>query len=78
MGVEIPLDKMTVADKLRALEAIWTDLLRTPDDVLDALVGVVQNLIRQDPVLGDWLREAWARWLHASQGGDARARGTAP
>jgi hypothetical protein len=33
MQVAIPLDKMTVADKLRALEEIWSDLQRTPEDV---------------------------------------------
>ena len=33
MEVPIPLDKMSIPDKLRALEAIWSDLQRTPDDV---------------------------------------------
>ncbi len=33
MGITIPLDEMTVADKLRALETIWEDLLRTPEQV---------------------------------------------
>ncbi len=33
MQVAIPLDKMTTADKLKALEEIWSDLQRTPDDV---------------------------------------------
>ena len=33
MQVPIPLDRMTVEDKLRALEAIWSDLQRTPDEV---------------------------------------------
>ena len=28
-----PLDQMTTADKLRALEQIWEDLCRTPEDV---------------------------------------------
>jgi hypothetical protein len=31
MQVDIPLDKMTVEDKLRAIEEIWSDLLRAPD-----------------------------------------------
>lgn len=30
MTVAIPLNKMTRAEKLRALEAIWDDLRRTP------------------------------------------------
>lgn len=33
MQVTIPLDKMTTVDKLRALEDIWSDLQRTPDEV---------------------------------------------
>ena len=33
MVVAIQLNKMTVSDKLRALEDIWDDLRRTPEDV---------------------------------------------
>ena len=33
MELQIPLDKMTTLDKLRALERIWDDLQRKPDDV---------------------------------------------
>jgi hypothetical protein len=33
MQVEIPLDKMTIQDKLRVLEEIWNDLQRTPGNV---------------------------------------------
>lgn len=33
MGVTIPLDKMTTADKLQALEDLWSDLLRSPEEV---------------------------------------------
>ena len=33
MAVAIPLEKMTVADKLRAIEEIWEDLLRTPKEI---------------------------------------------
>lgn len=33
MKVVIPLDKMTVPEKLRALEELWDDLQRTPDGV---------------------------------------------
>jgi len=29
----IPLDKMTIQEKLRAMEEIWDDLRRTPKDV---------------------------------------------
>ena len=33
MELQTPLDKMTRLDKLRALEKIWVDLQRKPDDV---------------------------------------------
>jgi len=33
MHLVIPLEKMTTADKLKALEEIWSDLQRTPDEV---------------------------------------------
>ncbi len=33
MDLALPLDKMTTAEKLKALEDIWADLQRAPDDV---------------------------------------------
>jgi len=33
MSVELPLDTMTVAEKLRLLEAIWDNLCRETGDV---------------------------------------------
>ena len=33
MAGTIPLSKMTVADKLRAIEEIWDDLLRTAKEI---------------------------------------------
>ena len=33
MQLAIPLDTMTIEEKLRALEEIWSDLQRTPEDV---------------------------------------------
>ena len=33
MGVHIPLHTMTVEEKLRAVEDIWADLRRHPDDI---------------------------------------------
>jgi hypothetical protein len=33
METVLPLDRMTTADKLRALEEIWDDLCRSPEDV---------------------------------------------
>lgn len=33
MELALPLDQMTTAEKLRALEQIWEDLCRTPNEV---------------------------------------------
>jgi len=33
MDVSLPLDKMSVEEKLRALELLWEDLSRTPSTV---------------------------------------------
>lgn len=33
MAISLPLDKMTAAEKLQALEEIWDSLCRTPADV---------------------------------------------
>ena len=32
MDVVLPLDRMTTAEKLRAMEALWADLTRNADD----------------------------------------------
>ncbi len=33
MDLTLPIDQMTTAEKLRALEMIWESLCRRPDDV---------------------------------------------
>ncbi len=33
MELALPLDQMTTAEKLRAVEQIWENLCRTPNDV---------------------------------------------
>lgn len=33
MSIDLPLEKMTLADKLEAMELLWADLSRTPDEV---------------------------------------------
>ena len=33
MKPAIPLDEMTTAEKLRAMEEIWTDLQRMPEEI---------------------------------------------
>ena len=57
---------------------LWEQFLRTPEEVVDAVVGVVQELVRRDPVLASWLRAAWARWHARSQAGGAPAEEIGP
>ena len=33
MTVELPLDKMSVEEKLRLMDILWEDLTRNPDDI---------------------------------------------
>ena len=33
MPITLPLDEMTVEEKLQAMEAIWASLAKNPDDV---------------------------------------------
>ena len=60
MQVALPLDKMTVADKLRALEEIWSDLQRRPEDVPSPAWHADVLRAREDRVrdgtshFGDW------------------------
>jgi hypothetical protein len=33
MQIHLPLDQMTIADKLAAMESLWADLSRRPNDL---------------------------------------------
>ena len=61
MGVQIPLDTMTVEEKLRAVEDIWADLRRHPDDIpspdwhRDVLNARERKHNDDSPVFEDWL-----------------------
>jgi hypothetical protein len=33
MPVELPLDRMSLPEKLRLMEVLWDDLTRKPDDI---------------------------------------------
>jgi hypothetical protein len=33
MSIDIPLEKMTLADKLEAMELLWTDISKQPADL---------------------------------------------
>ncbi|SDB24721.1 Putative addiction module component [Desulfonatronum thiosulfatophilum] len=60
MQLTIPLDKMTTADKLRALEDIWSNLQRTPDEVPSPawhadVLQARENRVREGASqFGDW------------------------
>jgi len=60
MQPAIPLDKMTTADKLRALEEIWSDLQRTPDEIpspawhADVLHARENRVRDRSSEFGDW------------------------
>ena len=56
----LPLDRMTTAEKLRALELIWEDLSRTPDEVpspswhADILDDRAKRVQKGDSTFDDW------------------------
>jgi hypothetical protein len=54
--ISIPLDKMSLAEKLEAMEALWADLSRTPSQVPVPVGNVVRISAildcRRDP---DWI-----------------------
>jgi hypothetical protein len=60
MQVTIPLDKMTIADKLRVMEDIWEDLARTPEEVpsptwhADVLRAREERVREGTAHFGDW------------------------
>ncbi len=60
MDLSLPLDRMTVAEKLRALEAIWTDLTRAGDEVPsppwhgDVLAAREARLAAETEGVSDW------------------------
>ena len=33
MSIDLPLDKMTLAEKLEAMELLWADISRTPNKI---------------------------------------------
>lgn len=49
MGIMLPLDKMTVAEKLQEMERLWDDLCRNPEDVSSPAwhKGVLEERERQ-------------------------------
>lgn len=60
MQIALPLDKMTVADKFNALEAIWDSLKHDPADVplpawhADVLAARRTRVNEGSSTYGDW------------------------
>ncbi len=60
METVIPLDKMTVAEKLRALEEIWNDLQKTAEEIPspawheDVLKARAERVREGSSRFGDW------------------------
>lgn len=43
---------------------LWEQFQQTPDDVAQALVGVLDRLMQGDPTLTGWLSESLRRYQH--------------
>ena len=60
MAIEIPLDTMSVAEKIQAIEAIWASLCAQPADVSspkwheEILEDRRQRLASGDATVSDW------------------------
>lgn len=60
MEVTLPLSEMTTADKLRTIESIWDDLLRTRADIPSPawhadILCARENRVREGKAtFGDW------------------------
>jgi hypothetical protein len=60
MPVNLPLEEMSVEDKLQLLEAIWADLSRVPDQLespawhKDVLEETEQRIRSGEATFSDW------------------------
>lgn len=45
---------------------LWEQFLRTPNEVSEALVGVVEALLCQSDLLRAWMDDAWTRYRACS------------
>jgi len=72
--ISIPLDKMSLAEKLEAMEALWADLSRTPADV--SVPQWHRDVLKACPELP----ATWLDWgqVKASLREMARQEGDAP
>ena len=58
--INLPLETMSVAEKLEAIEAIWTSLCGRPDDVAspgwheDVLAGRKKRLESGESTVSEW------------------------
>ena len=49
---------------------LWEQFLRTPEEVADAVSGVVQQHVDRDPVLAAWLQDAESRYRDIASKGE--------
>ena len=60
MSIKLPLNEMTVQEKLAAMEALWEDLSRSPEAIespewhKDVLVEREQRVADRSAQFGDW------------------------
>ena len=72
MSIELPLDKMSVAEKLEAMETIWSSLCQNPGDVQspgwhqEVLAERTRRLEQGEATVSSW-NEAKARLLKLGQ-----------
>ncbi len=72
METAIPFDKMTVVEKLRALEEIWNDLQKTAEEIpspawhADVLYARAERVREGSSWFGDWT-EAKRRMLERTK-----------
>jgi len=60
MAVDLPLAEMSVDDKLQAMEQLWADLSRHPDQVASpAWHGVVLRSRREQVLQGQASFQSW-------------------
>ena len=66
MSIDLPLDSMSVAEKLEAMETIWSSLCQKPGDV--------QSPVWHEEVLAERTRRLASGKTSVSTWNDAKAR----
>ncbi len=72
MSIELPLDSMSVAEKVQLMEAIWASLRQTPSDIespewhREVLAERTRSLERGEASVSQW-PDAKARLMNLDQ-----------